>query len=74
MGDCGEKAQASLAFSVAGSGTGLSCPVSALVCWRFFLLQQAMDRHVRQRSLPHHWQEKQSGQGCFLLFGLLSGT
>jgi hypothetical protein len=29
---------------------------------------------IRQRSLPHHWQEKQSGHGFFLLSGLQSGT
>jgi len=27
-----------------------------------------------QRSLPHHWQVKQSRQGCFFLPVLHSGT
>jgi hypothetical protein len=68
MVGCGEKDPVVL------FGTGLSSSVSAVVCFRFFLLQQILARQVRQRSLPHHWQKKQSGQGCFFLFGLLSGT
>jgi hypothetical protein len=31
-------------------------------------------RQTRQRSLPHRWQEKQSGQACFFLPVLHSGT
>jgi len=29
---------------------------------------------TRQRSLLHHWQEKQSGQGFFFLQAVHSGT
>jgi hypothetical protein len=75
MVDYGEEDPALLdAWSWLFCGTGFSCTVSALVRCRFFLLQQVWDRQVRQRSLPHHWQEKQSGQGFFFLPVLLSGT
>ena len=40
----------------------------------FFLFPYLLGRQRRQRSLPHHWHEKQSRQGCFFFFFLHSGT
>jgi hypothetical protein len=39
----------------------------------FLHFLQLRDRQARHRSLPHRWQEKQSGHGCFFLPGPKSG-
>ena len=50
------------------TGTLTSFPLPLLSDSAPFLhFLQLRDRQARHRSLPHRWQEKQSGHGCFFL-------